>query len=132
MNLRRGQESLYHLQAKQTVGSLFNESDWSVFYEQGYADVVVLHHASRFTAAIEIESSTRNVVQNIKRDIQSGCEAVATVSLKRSNDCQIRNLISRRFSTQPIRIFSATDSGLHALKQWLESKARAQIKEQPQ
>ena len=56
MNPRRGHESTEHLQAKVAVSHLFDDA-WSVFFEQRNADILVLHHCTRFVAAIEVEGS---------------------------------------------------------------------------
>lgn len=122
MNLRRGHESALHIEAKATIGRLFDHPDWSVFFEQRNADVLVMHHITRFVAAIELESSPKNVLNNIHRNITYGCQAVVVVSLNRRYLTQISNKIlnaATEHDPRIIRVFAYDDKSLRELRNWL-------------
>ena len=122
--MRRGNETQRHLMAKATIGKLFNRTDWSVFYEQRNADVIVMHHTTRFVAAIELESSPRNVLRNIERNVAYGCQAVAVVSL---TDQYLRQITNKTFKYQQahpdllLNVFPYTRRGRTDLYHWIES-----------
>ncbi|MDF7824370.1 hypothetical protein P4B35_10135 [Pontiellaceae bacterium B12227] len=122
MNLNRGRESRLHREAKAIVGRLFDDPDWSVFYEQRNADILVLHHKSRFVAAIELETSPRNVLRNLQRNADYGCRVVAVVALTERFSNQIVNKVwSRRKSGSPeqVRTFTYNGQGLRELRDWI-------------
>ena len=122
MNPRRGHESSVHLEAKIAVGRLFNDPEWSVFYEQRNADVLVLHNATKFVAAIEVESSPRNVLRNLERNMSHGCQAVAVVALTERYLGQITSKIlgSAVYENhRNIKVFLYRNSDLNALRDWL-------------
>lgn len=126
MNARRGHESEQHIEAKLTIGLLFKEKDWSVFFEQCYADIVVLHRASHFVAAIEIESTPRNVLRNIARNAAYGCNAVAVVALNDRFFNQIANKIRNHCGEEVsgrIKVFSYDEPGLRKMCDWIEKLA---------
>ena len=128
MNPRRGHESIYHLEAKTAIGRLFKAPDWSVFYEQRNADILVMHLASRFVAAIEVESSPRNVLGNIERNVAYGCHAVAVVSLSERYLGQITVKVLDHIATHPgesIKVFLYNAQSLQELRLWLENLARS-------
>lgn len=125
MNPNRGRESWLHRESKIVIGHLFDESGWSVFYEQCNADILVLHHASRFAAAIEVESSPKNVIRNIERNASYGCRAVAVVSIKEQLHNQIINKIKAHLSTGiPVRVFAYDARGMNGLYDWLTEFVR--------
>lgn len=126
MNPRRGHESIYHLEAKTAIGRLFNVPVWSVFYEQRNADIVLLHRASCFVAAIEIESTPRNVLRNIARNSAYGCNAVAVVALNDRFFNQIANKIRNHCGEEVsgrIKVFTYDESGLREMCDWIEKLA---------
>lgn len=123
MNPRRGHESTEHLQAKVAVSKLFDPATWSVFFEQHNADILVLHHRTRFVTAIEAEGSPKNVINNIRRNAAYGCQAVAVVSLHDHYLNQITNRINRhieRRNSMPIRVFPYSSTGLNELLSWIK------------
>jgi hypothetical protein len=124
MNPRRGHESIAHLEAKMAVGRLFNSPGWSVFYEQHNADILVMHNATRFTAAIEVESSPRNVLRNLERNLAYGCDAIAVVSLNERYfgqiACKILGHVHGRY-TQPVKLFPLGEQGSADLYEWIVS-----------
>ena len=125
MNPNRGRESKLHKESKTVIGRLFDESGWSVFYEQCNADVLVLHHATRFLAAIEVESSPRNVVRNIERNFAYGCRAVAVVSINERLYNQIANKIkTRSFTEIPVQLFSEDTQELGGMCDWISGFVR--------
>lgn len=127
MNPRRGHESIYHLEAKTVIGRLFNAPDWSVFYEQRNADILVMHNATRFVAAIEVESSPRNVLHNLERNLAYGCDAVAVVSLTERYLAQITVKLLDPIAThqdESIKVFLYNAQGLHELHGWLTASSR--------
>jgi len=132
MNARRGNESERHIKAKLAIGHLFEGNDWSVFFEQCNTDILVMHHATRFVAAIEAESSPRNVLRNISRNIAHGCKAVAVVSINDRYREQICAKV-RRYTDPcdpfPIRIFPYDEQGLSELHRWITSLATGPITE---
>ena len=81
MNAHRGHESQVHREAKQQIAALFKAPDWTVFFEQHNADIVMLHNFSGTIIAIEAECSPRNVLRNIQRNFEQGCHATATISI---------------------------------------------------
>lgn len=120
MNPNRGRESRLHREAKIHIGCLFEEPGWSVFYEQRNADILVLYHASRFVAAIEVESSPKNVVRNIERNMAHGCNAVAVVSIKEQFHNQVANKIKTcSTATAPVQLFACDAQSLRQLRNWL-------------
>ncbi|VGO16202.1 hypothetical protein PDESU_04793 [Pontiella desulfatans] len=125
-NARRGHETQRHIEAKLAIGQMFKNEDWSVFFEQCNADILVLHHATRFVASIEAEASPRNVLRNIERNIKYGCKAVATVSLTDRYLGQITTKVFK-YSDQnpefPIRLFRHNKQGLEELHSWIVSLA---------
>lgn len=126
MNMRRGHESHSHLEAKKIIGRLFDDSAWSVFIEERNADLIILHHASRFVVGIEVESSPRNVLNNIVRNIAFGCHAVAIVSLTERYLDQITNKILNHIESHEIkqvRVFTYDESGLAELHEWIADTA---------
>lgn len=126
MNPCRGHESNRHREAKERIASLFDESVWSVFFEQRCADLVVLHRATRFVAAIEIESTPRNVLRNLKRNTVFGCNAVAVLGLDERYFNQIANKLEKRDPSMlpnRIRLFAHTAAGMEDLHRWFEALA---------
>ena len=127
MNPRRGHENLLHLQAKCEIGRLFDDPAWSVFFEQRNADVLVMHHETCFVAAIELESSPKNVLINIRRNFAQECHAVAVVSLTKYFLSQITNKALRAASetnSGNIRVFTYDDAGLQELFNWITGLAK--------
>jgi len=124
MNPRRGHESLLHLEAKIVIADLFARSEWSVFFEQRDADVLVMHNSTRLLVAIEVESSPRNVLRNIERNLGNGCHAVAVVSLTERYLNQITNKIQSHIRTHGrIKVFLYDVQGLNELRNWIENLA---------
>lgn len=122
MNLNRGHESQAHRNAKANIGHLFDAPDWSVFYEERNADIVVMHNATKFMAAIEVESSPRNVLRNLDRNIAYGCDAVAVVSLTERYLGQITSKIlgsDTHKNHHKIKVFLYRIRELNALLDWL-------------
>lgn len=130
MNPRRGHENLLHLQAKCEIGRLFDDPAWSVFFEQRNADVLVMHHETCFVAAIELESSPKNVLTNIRRNFAQECHAVAVVSLTERYLAQITNK-TLKAATEPkasrIRVFTYDDAGLQELFNWITGLAKTRL-----
>lgn len=122
MNPNRGNEGQDHRDAKPTTGHLFDTTNWTVFYEQRDADMVVMHNATGFTPAIEFENSARNCTRNITRNLINGCHAVAVVVLNQRYFNQITNKIQKHIHPDDhcrIRVFHNTDIGLLNLRTWL-------------
>ena len=121
MNARRGHESIEHLSAKMIIGDLFGIDGWSVFYEQRHADILLLHHPTKVTIAVEIESSSRNVIRNIQRNHENGCLGTAVVSLDPNQSESVVFKVRRH--TPPISgelcIFPYNPSGIIELLQWI-------------
>lgn len=127
MNRNRG-ESQAHLEAKPAIGFLFDDPGWSVFFEHCNADVLALHHASRFVSGIEIEASPRNVLRNIERNMANGCHAVAVVSLTDRYLNQIKNKIQKHLDPhhgRPTKVFSFNEPDLLNLREWIEQLAQS-------
>ena len=128
MNARRGNESIHHLEAKMAIGRLFNDPDWAVLYEQRNADVLVMHIATRFLAAIEVESSPKNVSRNLERDTTNGCGVVAVVAL---NGCHLPRITAKAVEHAMIHpgtgvmVFPHDTRGLKSLSGWLAAVARS-------
>ncbi len=128
MNARRGNESYRHLEAKTAIGELFNDPDWAVFYEQRDTDVLVMHNATRFVAAIEVESSPRNVQRNLERDTTNGCGVVAVVVLNEHHLGQITAKAVTHAMAHPgdgIMVFPHNEQGQVSLRGWIASIARS-------
>jgi hypothetical protein len=126
MNARRGHESSRHLKAKKAIAQLFNSSAWSVFIEERNADLIILHHTTCFVVAIEVESSPRNVLNNMVRNIAFGCHAVAVVSLSERYLDQIVNKIFtplKNWGIKPIKVFLYDEQSLQKLYLWVENLA---------
>ena len=124
----RGNELQVHRDAKPSCGRWFDDPAWSVFYEQRNADILVMHLASRFVAAIEVESSPRNVLRNIERNVAYGCHAVAVVSLSERYLGQITSKILGRAQLQSkahLKLFSYNAQSLRELRLWIENLARS-------
>lgn len=128
MNPRRGRESKLHIEAKVIAGNLFPAPEWTVFFEQRDADVLVLHNANRFVAAIEVESTPRNVLRNIERDLANGCHAVATITLQQRLHLQICNKIRKHypdlFGTR-LQVFPCDAPGLGQFADWINALAQS-------
>lgn len=125
---RNRKESQAHCKGKGRSGRLFDDPAWSVFYEQCNADVLVMYHANRFLSAIELESSPKNVLNNIRRNMANGCHAVAVISLKDRYLNQIRNKIQKHldpYQGRPIKVFSFNESDLLNLREWIEQLAQS-------
>lgn len=130
MNMNRGHENLLHLQAKAEIGRLFHSPDWAVFYEQNCADILVMHCSTRFIAAIEAESTPRNVVRNLKRNLAYGCHAVAVVSLNDRFHGQIENKalqMAAASNQKNIRVFRYRDPSLQELFHWISKLTRTPV-----
>lgn len=128
MNLRRGHENLLHLQAKAEIGRIFREPDWAVFYEQRCADILVMHCRTRFIAAIEVESTPRNVLRNLNRNLDYECHAVAVISLDDRFYGQIESKARRLAASRNrkhIRVFRRQEQSLQELFHWLARLAES-------
>ena len=126
MNPRRGHESKLHLKGKTAIPKYLPDAAWSVFFEQRNADILVMHNATHFLTAIEAESSPRNVLRNIERDLGNGCHAVAVVSLTERYLNQITNKILRHAEygdNERIKVFLFDQRGLNELSNWIENLA---------
>ena len=126
MNPRRGRESHLHLDAKTVIANLFGGLEWSIFFEQRDADILAMHNSTCFLAAIEVESSPRNVLRNIERDLGNGCHAVAVVALTERYLSQITNKILRHAEydgSEQIQVFLYDQHGLNELCNWIENLA---------
>lgn len=122
MNINRGHESNLHREAKKRIGAIFQGPDWTLFFEQKNADLVLLHHSSGSIIAIEVESSPRNVLRNIRRNFDQGCCAVATISLNPRMDSQIQNKIHTHLpetQTRRIRFFEYSEDALRSMRFWI-------------
>lgn len=122
MNARRGHETSTHLHVKQELGARCESIGWSTFYEEQGADIVIRHYQTGFIAAIEVESSPRNVTRNIERNIAHGCDAVAVVSL---NDRFLRQIANKVMSSSialnhgKVRLFPLDSRGINDMLSWL-------------
>ncbi len=133
MNQRRGHENLLHLQAKTEIGRLFPSTDWTVFYEQNCADILVMHCRTRFIVAIEVESTPRNVVRNLKRNLSYGCHAVAVIPLDDRFFGQIEKKalqLAVARNQKNIRVFRYQDPALQELVHWLTKLTRIHVQVQ--
>jgi hypothetical protein len=121
------QENAHHLQAKEYVAdNLFALPEWSVFIEEHCADILVHHNPSGFLVAIEVESTPRNVLRNIQRDLSNDCHAVATVSLQARYHRQICNKIRKHYPEDfgtHLQVFPYDATGLQQLVHWIEELA---------
>ena len=106
--------------------NLFAHPKWSVFIEEHCADLLILHNSSGFLAATELETTPRNVLRNISRNLSNGCLAVATVSLQERYHRQICNKIRKHypelFGTH-LQVFPYDAEGLQQLVHWIEELA---------
>ena len=130
MNPSRGHENLLHLQAKTEIGRLFHAPDWAVFYEQNFADILVMHCSTRFIAAIEAESTPRNVVQNLSRNLAYECHAVGVISLNDRFHGQIESKALRLAAARNhknIRVFRYQDPALQELFNWISKLTRTPV-----
>jgi hypothetical protein len=83
---------------------------------------------SGFLAAIEVESSPRNVLRNIERNFKNGCHAVAVVSLTERYRSQITNKAlgsAPELKSRKIQVFAYDDKGLMELVSWTTALAQA-------
>lgn len=122
MNARRGHESQRHLDAKRHIGQIFDAPRWSVFYELHQADILVINHDSHVLIAIEAESTPRNVIRNITRNFQNGCDAVATVALNERYHSQIQTKIQTYVpdeSQRHVKLFGYDEESLRELRFWI-------------
>lgn len=126
MKLNRGHESDRHLAAKLESHYLFDDRQWAKFYEERYADMILYHYATSFTAAIEFETTPRNVSRNLRRNLANGCHAVAVVSLDPLFHKQIKNK-AFKYATSAHRerfsVFSFDFIGHQNLLAWLTHRA---------
>jgi hypothetical protein len=130
MNMNRGHENLLHLQAKAEIGRLFRAPDWAVFYEQNFADILVMHCGTRLIAAIEAESTPRNVVRNLKRNLAYGCHAVAVISLNDRFHGQIESKALRLAAARNqknIRVFRYREQEAQELFNWINKLTRTPV-----
>ena len=130
MNPRRGHENLLHLQAKAEIGRLFHSLDWAVFYEQNCADILVMHCGTRLIAAIEAESTPRNVARNLKRNLAYGCHAVAVISLNDRFHGQIEKKALRLAAARNqknIRVFRYREQEVQELFDWIDKLTRTHV-----
>ncbi|MEI7850281.1 MAG: hypothetical protein WCH86_00445 [Kiritimatiellales bacterium] len=131
MNLNRGHENLLHLQAKAEIGRLFHAPDWAVFYEQRCADILVMHCSTRFIAAIEAESTYRNVVQNLNRNLGYECHAVAVISLNDRFHGQIESkalCLAAARNQKNIRVFRYREQEVQELFNWIDKLTRTHVR----
>ena len=82
LNARRGRESSTHLNAKVQIGEALLEKGFTVFYELLDCDVLAINGKTKSIVSIEVESSRRNVLRNITRNIANGTHAVACYNVK--------------------------------------------------
>jgi hypothetical protein len=130
MNLCRGHETPLHLRAKAEIGRLFNAPDWAVFYEQNFADILVMHCGTRFIAAIEAESTPRNVVRNLNRNLAYECHAVAVISLNDRFHAQIEGKALRLAAARNqknIRVFRYREQEAQELFNWINKLTRTPV-----
>lgn len=130
MNPRRGHENLLHLQAKAEIGRLFHAPDWAVFYEQNCADILVIHCGTRFIAAIEAESTPRNVIRNLKRNLAYECHAVAVISLNDRFHAQIEGkalCLAEALNQKNIRVFRYREQEVQELFNWINKLTRTPV-----
>jgi hypothetical protein len=130
MNMNRGHENLLHLQAKAEIGRIFCKPDWAVFYEQRCADILVMHGTTRFIAAIEAESTPRNVVRNLNRNLAYECRAVAVISLNDRFHGQIEKKalqLAAARNQKNIRVFRYQDPALQELFNWINKLTRTHV-----
>jgi hypothetical protein len=130
MNPSRGHENLLHLQAKTEIGRLFHAPDWAVFYEQNFADILVMHCSTRFIAAIEVESTPRNVIRNLNRNLAYECRAVAVISLNDRFHGQIEKKalqLAAARNQKNIRVFRYQYPALQELFNWINKLTRTHV-----
>ncbi len=127
MSARSRNEGDAHFWAKMGLVFAYSNDEWSAWPECGNADVVVLHLKSKLLAAIEAESTPKHVLNNIKRNLDNGCEAVAVVTLDWRFHNQIINKVERRFpdSRNSIQVFRYNQRGYLELREWLNERAAA-------
>ncbi|MDF7809464.1 hypothetical protein P4E94_18625 [Pontiellaceae bacterium B12219] len=127
MNAHRGNESTAHLEAKVEIGRLFSNPAWAVFFEQRNTDILIMHNATRITAAVEVESSPRNVSRNLERNTHNGCGVMAVVALNSSHLPRITSKAIEHSMSYPgtcVMVFPHTTNGCQALRGWLSEIAR--------
>ena len=121
---------MLHLQAKAEIGRLFHAPDWAVFYEQRCADILVMHYGTRFIAAIEAESTHRNVIRNLTRNLAYECHAVAVISLNDRFHGQIEKKalqLAAARDQKNIRVFRYREQEVQELFNWINKLTRTPV-----
>lgn len=132
MHVHRGHESERHRRCKRELSTFLISKTWAVFVEEKFADLVLYHASTGFTAAVEAESGPRNVIGNATRDFSNGCHAVAFVVLDDRYFNQVENKVRRHLPPDlydHTRLFPDTPEGFEALHRWLDELALSNAKD---
>ena len=80
--MKHGHETKEHLLMKYLIAMLFRRIGWTIFFEYLLCDVVAQRCLSTGVLQImgvEAERSTRNLINNVTRDLKRGCNRVLVV-----------------------------------------------------
>lgn len=98
-NHHRGNELPDHRNAKLGIRQMLMEAGFDmVFFEYKNADVVAMRRGQTtlFVVAVEVERTVRNVLENIRRDLRSGCDCVVVACLVKEVADAATRLIVRK------------------------------------
>ncbi|NDV63349.1 hypothetical protein G0Q06_12865 [Puniceicoccales bacterium CK1056] len=109
-------ESPGHQAEKDRIEALCRDPRAAVYVEYRNADLVVVDIPTVTTVAIEVESTPRNVLRNIRRNLKNGCHGVLVVSRDERFFEQISRTIARHLtSTERTKVRLVKSGDIYAL-----------------
>ena len=115
--MRRGNETTDHIALKQEAFQTLKEAGWIPLAEHLNCDVVAINLQSAQILSVEIERSSKNLENNIKRNIRQGAHLIAIISFSKATE-HWQNRIDRIDAGIPIKLFCS----LSDFQQWLRSQ----------
>lgn len=110
MNQNRGHETDEHRHMKLVIATLFTLLGYMVLFEEKLTDVVAWKVGGNRTRllAIEAERSRRNVLRNVRRDLNGGCQSVLLVATGDPLAAAIRRCLNRGLEPHELKRVGVT------------------------
>ncbi len=130
MNMHRGHESRAHREAKKTVARWFASEGWSVFPEWHNTDLALIRNDDVAAFSIEVESTPRNVVPNLRRNFANGFKTVAIVVLNPKFRRQIENQVCKHlppYRHSQVKIFDHSENVAPTIEAWFRQHGTGHV-----
>lgn len=111
--MKKRRENKPHLGMKYYASTCFRQCGWITKFEECDVDVVAFRPGLSGILAIECEGSRGNVLRNIEKDFERGCDRLLILCESKALLSQIRRILTKVSETIARRVTIATTDQLN-------------------